>query len=85
LLLPLLPLLLLLLLLPPCAGFDAVPTSAEEIKNPKRDLPLGILGAEVKNPKCSAKPSSQSQTLKPAAAAVAAAAAAAAAGALCRL
>jgi APA family basic amino acid/polyamine antiporter len=38
-------LLLLLLLLAPCAGFDAVATSAEEVRNPKRDLPLGILGA----------------------------------------
>lgn len=26
-------------------GFDAVATSAEEVRNPRRDLPLGILGA----------------------------------------
>ncbi|VVM07964.1 partial solute carrier family 7 (cationic amino acid transporter), member 14, partial [Methylacidimicrobium cyclopophantes] len=28
-------------------GFDAVSTAAEEAKNPKRDLPLGILGSLV--------------------------------------
>ena len=28
-------------------GFDAVTTSAEECKNPQRDLPIGIIGSLV--------------------------------------
>jgi len=28
-------------------GFDAVPTAAQEAKNPKRDMPIGILGSLV--------------------------------------
>lgn len=26
-------------------GFDAVATAAEEVRNPKRDLPVGIIGS----------------------------------------
>ena len=28
-------------------GFDAVSTAAQEAKNPKRDMPIGILGSLV--------------------------------------
>jgi APA family basic amino acid/polyamine antiporter len=28
-------------------GFDAVSTVAEEVKNPKRDLPIGIIGSLI--------------------------------------
>ena len=28
-------------------GFDAVSTAAQETKNPKRDMPIGILGSLV--------------------------------------
>ena len=29
-------------------GFDAVSTAAQEAKNPKRDMPIGILGSLVR-------------------------------------